>query len=187
MEDPRIVRTRTTVLDAAADLLVEGGPGAVTMDAIVARSGVAKSTIYRHWPSRDDVLVDVFAACAPELGTPDESLPFADALRTIVSSIVAFLHDPRWARMVPALLMLKTHEDGVADIEQRMEKRQNEIVAEVLRRGIEEGTIRADVDTEEATAQIVGPLLFAHLTGIVELDEPFADRVVDAFIRAHTP
>ena len=54
------MRTREAVLTAATDLLVEGGPSAVTIDAVVARSGVAKSTIYRHWESRDEVLVAVF-------------------------------------------------------------------------------------------------------------------------------
>src|SRR5690606_191899 len=47
--DARVARSRATVLRTATDLLVEGGPSAVTIDAIVARSGVAKSTIYRHW------------------------------------------------------------------------------------------------------------------------------------------
>ena len=51
--DPRIARTQKAVIDAATDLLVEGGPAALTMDAVVARSGVAKSTLYRHWETRD--------------------------------------------------------------------------------------------------------------------------------------
>src|SRR4029077_11891972 len=46
-ENPRIARTRERVIRSATDLLVEGGPWAVTVDAVVARSGVAKSTIYR--------------------------------------------------------------------------------------------------------------------------------------------
>ena len=65
MLDARVARSRAAVLRAATDLLVEGGPSAVTIDAIVVRSGVAKSTIYRHWASRDDVLLDVMESCAP--------------------------------------------------------------------------------------------------------------------------
>ena len=65
MVDARVARSRAAVVRAATDLLVEGGPSAVTIDAIVARSGVAKSTIYRHWASRDDVLLDVMESCAP--------------------------------------------------------------------------------------------------------------------------
>ncbi len=79
--DARVARTRAAVLRTATDLLVEGGPSAVTIDAIVARSGVAKSTIYRHWESRDDVLVAVIENCAPNLVAPDPALGFEHGLR----------------------------------------------------------------------------------------------------------
>jgi TetR/AcrR family transcriptional regulator, regulator of autoinduction and epiphytic fitness len=46
--DPRVERSRTAVLDAAAGLLLEGGVPALTVEAVVERSGVARSTIYRH-------------------------------------------------------------------------------------------------------------------------------------------
>lgn len=184
-QDPRIVRTRQAVLEAATDLLVEGGPSAVTMDAIVVRSGVAKSTIYRHWPSRDEVLVDVFSHCAPNLEVPDPDLPFDDALRAFVGSIVTHFADPQWARIVPALLMLKSHAHGVQDLEKRLEKNQSDTAAAVLKRGIDAGVLRAGLDIDEAVAHLVGPLLFAHLTGSVPLDHAFADRTVDVFLAAY--
>ena len=79
--DPRIARTRAAVVRAATDLLVEGGPSAVTVDAIVARSGVAKSTIYRHWESRDEILLSVIEQCLPQLATPPDDLPFEPGKR----------------------------------------------------------------------------------------------------------
>ena len=187
MEDPRIVRTRAAVLDAATDLLVEGGPTAVTIDAIVVRSGVAKSTIYRHWASRDDVLVSVFEHCAPDVVEPDPGLPFEAALRVLVRSLVDAFTAPHWARIVPALLALKYHEDGIADVEKKLEHRQKDVVGSVLRRGIEDGAIRGGLDVDEATAHLVGPVLFAHLTGVVPMTHGFADRTVDGFLKAYRP
>jgi AcrR family transcriptional regulator len=186
MDDPRIARTRAAVLDAAADLLVEGGPAAVTMDAIVARSGVAKSTIYRHWPSRDEVLVDVFVHCAPQLDAPDPSLPLVDALEELTRSIVAHLRDPQWAHIVPALLMLKAHLAGVADLEERIHTTQNETMTAVLQRGIDQGALPRDLRIDDAIAHLAGPLLFAHLTGTVELDDDFARRTTRAFLVAYS-
>ena len=110
--DARVARTRTAVIRAATDLLVEGGPSAVTIDAIVARSGVAKSTIYRHWESRDDVLVDVLHACAPDIETPPAELGFERGLRALGRELVRILNDPEWTRIIPALFMLKAHADG---------------------------------------------------------------------------
>ena len=54
--DARIERTQNAVMAAAADLVVEQGPAGLTVDAVVARSGVAKSTVYRHWATRDELV-----------------------------------------------------------------------------------------------------------------------------------
>ena len=54
----------------ASELLVEGGPAAVTIDAITARSGIAKTTIYRHWPTHEALIVALFRAarvCKPSV------------------------------------------------------------------------------------------------------------------------
>ena len=58
--DPRVARSRAAVLDATVDLLGEVGHGGTTVEAIAERSGVAKTTIYRHWPSRAPLLIDAF-------------------------------------------------------------------------------------------------------------------------------
>ena len=184
MEDPRIVRSREAVLTAATDLLVDGGPSAVTIDAVVARSGVAKSTIYRHWDSRDEILVAVFERCAPTLTEPDPALPAEAALRQLAHAMVDVLLDPQWARIIPALLMLKSHEVGVALVERRLEEHQNEAMALVVARGVAEGVLRADVDPKQLITQFVGPLLFAHLTGTVPVDHELADRTVDVVLTA---
>jgi AcrR family transcriptional regulator len=183
--DARVARSRAAVIRTATDLLVEGGPSAVTIDAIVARSGVAKSTIYRHWPSRDDVLLAVMEACAPNLPPPDPDTDVESALRTLVHTAAGFLRDPDWARVVPALLLLKTHEHGIADLEQRLERRQEEVFQQVLGRGVADGSLRADLDIPEAIAQLIGPLFFAFLTGGVAIDDGFVDRTVDRFLATH--
>ena len=180
--DARVTRSGAAVVRAATDLLVDGGPTAVTVDAIVARSGVAKSTIYRHWDSRDDILLDVITNCAPTLTEPDPDLGFVTALQLVLGEIAAALTDPEWNRVFPALLTLRNHEDGVAHIEQQLEARQERVVDAVLKRGIEEGAVRADVDLDQAGALLVGPLLFANLVGKPALDRHMVDRVIESFL-----
>jgi len=187
MLDARVARSRAAVLRAATDLLVEGGPSAVTIDAIVVRSGVAKSTIYRHWASRDDVLLDVMESCAPVLEPPDPDLDVEAALRVIGRTIASFLNDPEWARMLPALMLLKTHEHGIADLEQRLERHQEEVLGQLIARGVAEGVLRADAADPEAMTLFVGPLMFAHLTGAVAIDDGFVDRTIDRFLATYRP
>ena len=72
--DPRVARSRAKLLAAATEILIETGPSSVTVDAVAERSGVAKSTLYRHWESRSALLVDVLRthrpAWEPRLRTP---------------------------------------------------------------------------------------------------------------------
>jgi AcrR family transcriptional regulator len=185
--DPRVSRTRAAVLRSATDLLVDGGPNAVTIDAIVARSGVAKSTIYRHWESRDEVLHAVIESCAPNMPVPDPDADVETALRQTLHAVAGFLRDPEWARMIPALLLLKNHKASLADLDERIEREQEVVLSGILARGAAEGVLRADIDIPEATASLMGPLLFAFLTDIVVIDDGFVDRTVDRFLAAHRP
>lgn len=185
--DPRVARTRAAVLGTATDLLVEGGPSAVTIDAIVARSGVARSTIYRHWDTRDEVLLAVIESCAPQIEPPAADLLFEPALRALVGDLCRTLEDPSWTRVLPSLLALRYQEHGIAALEQKIERKQEDAVEAVLRRGVDEGRIAAGFDLDRATAVLVGPLLFATLVEKPPIDQAFADHVVDVFLRTYAP
>jgi AcrR family transcriptional regulator len=185
--DPRVARSQAAVVRAATDLLVEGGPSAVTVDAIVARSGVAKSTIYRHWESRDEILYSVMESCAPNLQAPPPELDYEGALRDLVDQFVQMSNDPEWTRVFPALLMLRAHEQTIAHIQDRMETEQEDRLAEVLQRGIAEGKVRPDVDKNVVAAILIGPLVFAHLTGKLAIDQALADQAVAVTLAAFAP
>src|SRR5271154_2815383 len=69
--DERVRRSRAAVLGATAHLLSERGFAGATVDEISRRSGVAKTTIYRHWPTRTDLLRDACSTLSTPLDTPD--------------------------------------------------------------------------------------------------------------------
>jgi AcrR family transcriptional regulator len=185
--DSRVARTHTAVMDAATELLLEGGPNAVTIDGVVTRSGVAKSTVYRHWATRDELLADVFGHVAPELELGDPSLGFEDAVRDLVRRMVRMLSDPHWQRALPALMLLKLHQHDIAAIDQRMQDAQLGVCLDVLRRGVDEGRIRADDDQQLLLTLLIGPLMMASLTGSTELNDVFADRLATHFLTAVAP
>jgi len=96
------------------------------------------------------------------------------------------LNDPEWARVIPALLLLKTHQEGIADLEERLGDRQDHMLERIIAIGVADGCLPADADIEQIAAQLVGPLVFAHLTGRPPVTEEFAQRIVDDFLRSHT-
>ena len=60
--DPRIERTHRVVLDAAIEVIAEHGFAGTTIDAIASRSGVARSTIYRNWNGRTELMLEAVRA-----------------------------------------------------------------------------------------------------------------------------
>jgi len=176
-------------MDAARDLLVEQGPDGLTVDAVVARSGVAKSTVYRHWKTRDDLVADVFASCMPTLEPPGEASSGTAALRDLAGQVARSLADPGWQRMLPALILLKPHSDAMAHLNEEMRTSQQDLVTDVFRRCVEEGSLDPSVldDAERSGLLLVGPLLAVALIDGEEMDEGFVGEVVDRFVRGHAP
>ena len=182
--DARVERTRHAVVDAATELLVEGGPAALTVDAVVARSGVAKSTLYRHWANRDDLVVDVFRHSVPTLDPPPEGASFDDALAALVDQMVEITNDETWRRFLPALVLLRSENPALADIDDEMKAQQTRAIREVLALGVTEGRLPGDAldDFEVSTHLLVGPLLMASMLDDVELDGEFARRATEQFL-----
>lgn len=182
--DPRVARTHEAVMATATELLVEGGPQALTMDAVVARSGVAKSTIYRHWETRDALVAAVFDHCAPSLELPADDVPCEEALRTLVRGVAHSMADDHWVHLAPALLLLSRQHPELGALDSEMKQRQHEVTEEVLRGGIDAGVLHPSVldDVSATVALLVGPVVFAGLSGMTPADEALADRSVDQFL-----
>lgn len=183
--DPRVARSRARLLDAATALLVGGGPAAVTVDAVAERSGVAKSTLYRHWTSRTELLVDVMRANMPVTEVPDLSLGFEVALRAMVRDLATTLSGPRWSHILPALLLLAHHSPELAELLALDRASRLRVLDDLLELGVREGRFPTAPDRARAAQLLAGPLMFAVLTG-EDTDLPaLADDVVDAYLASH--
>lgn len=169
-------------MDAATCLLMEGGPTAVTVDAVVARSGVAKSTMYRHWATRDELVAAMFTHLVPSFEVPAEGLGFEDSLRALVGSMVQHMSGEQFRKTVPALLMLKTRHQEIAEVEEQLHAQQQAVFDDVFRRGEVEGRVPATVDRELLLTLLVGPLMMAMMFESVPLGDELVDRTVGQFL-----
>lgn len=180
--DPRIARTHQAVMDAASELLLEGGPNAITMDAVVLRSGVAKSTMYRHWATRDELVAAVFSHLVPKLAAPDPWLGFEDALRGLLDQMLHNMADPRFRKTVPALVLLKLHQNEIAAVEEQLHHDQRVVFEEVFQRGVDAGVVPAGTDSDLLITLLLGPLMMAMLMDTAELDGALAERAAAQFL-----
>ncbi|CAB4362683.1 MAG: TetR family transcriptional regulator [Actinobacteria bacterium] len=183
--DPRIVRSRAKLLAAATELLVESGPRAVTVDAVAERSGVAKSTLYRHWASRDELLVDVMRSHLPDAPPADLGAGFEAALRAQIATVVRVFSDPEWVRILPSLISLQHHVPQMAELMAVDREANVAMLRDVVALGRAEGRLPADVDARTVLHLLIGPLMFAVLSGDGDRLQELADEVVARFLASY--
>jgi len=176
---PRSDQARRAVLAAARTLFEKQGYGAATIDAIAARSGVAKTTIYRSWPSRAAVLVDVLVGMAATLVPPpaggDPMRAMAGELRGIAGAINGPL-----GRLLTSLLGDAQVEPQVRSVLiERLFAPRTRASANNIGRAQAGGTLRPDVPPHVAVDLLVGPLFYRMFVQ----HEPVTDTFVKQVLR----
>jgi len=175
---PRSEHTRLAILEAAADLLIEGGFAATTIESIAARAGVSKVTIYKWWPSRGSVAVDAyFYRYRETLNFPDSGNLFEDLTSQMTSLIEAFRGR---AGEIMAELIGQAQSDPALALTLRTKWLQprRERTTVVLQRAIDRGEVRADVSIPVLMDQLYGPLYFRLVARHEPLDVAFAAELI---------
>jgi AcrR family transcriptional regulator len=176
---------RTAILDATRELLAEGGVHGLTVEGVAARAGVAKTTIYRRWRSKDELAFAVLIDMVEQfVATPDLD-DTRDELVAFVGAAVRILGTTLMGRVMQGLVS-----DLAADPELARRFREQVVatrVAEVHRlvdRGIARGDLRRDTDRELFHELLFGPVYYRLMLSGAPLDDGLAARVVDAALPA---
>ena len=162
VRDPRVIRTRSAVLTAATELLAERGYAGFSIDAIVQRTGIAKTTIYRHWPSRHGLLTAVITQLEDSGSLPDTGSVRQDLL-LFFAGRVQMAHDRHWQRCMPALVQAAALHPELADIIATLTARYLSQITTLLQRGRGRGELRRDISLDLTASALVGPFVFRQL------------------------
>jgi AcrR family transcriptional regulator len=181
---PRSEKARKAVLEAAAELLLERGLSAVSMDAVAERAGVSKATIYRWWPTKETLALDAlyteWAAAAPD---PRDTGSLRGDLLALLLPWAKLVGSRPFARVIAALITeAQTDPVFAAEYRQRVVEPRRDQAREVFRRAIDRGEIPADTNTEVALDLIYGPLYHRLLHGHAPLNDQFVRDVADIVI-----
>lgn len=161
--DPRIERSRHNVLTATVDLLREVGYGRLTIEAVAARSGVAKSTIYRHWPGKAELVTDAFLTLKPRGAEPPPG-PVRERVTAVLTGIVESFNVPTdLACMMPALIDAAERAPEMADLTRRLAEQSAVPLRTVLDEAVEAGELPPSTDTALLTDSLVGPIVLCRL------------------------
>jgi AcrR family transcriptional regulator len=185
---PRSEHARAAILRAAIELLQSNGFSAMSVDAIAARAGVGKATIYRWWPNKAAVVMDAFLAdTAPGMPFPDTGSTRED-LRRQMRSVIRLFNTPAVGGPFVALIGESQHDPALAAaLRERFVASRRAAAKEVLRRGVERGELRPDLDLEVAMDALYGPLYYRLLVSGQRLTPRYADLLLDQIYPALTP
>lgn len=186
---PRSEAVERSILEGVMKLLEEGVPlGEVSIERVARTAGVGKATIYRRWSGKEELFVDVLRAAEP----PDPELPGTSMrddlvvlleslrLRALANRSSAILHNV-YVQMKSSPKLWSAYHATVIQPRRRMGE-------EVLRRGQENGELRADTDIELLYDMFVGPMLVRTVMHPDSaLPEDLAERIVDRALEGLRP
>ncbi|GAA3141754.1 TetR/AcrR family transcriptional regulator [Nonomuraea roseoviolacea] len=188
----RSERSRHAILEAARALIGEVGYGKVSIEAIAARAGVGKQTIYRWWPSKGAVVFESILALSQdaeggEVALPDTGDLEAD-LKLVMRATAAEFADPAFDAPIRALTMEIVNDPGLAaQYHERLAGPLDEAKKARLRAAQEAGQLAADADLDLVLDVLYSPLHRRWLHRSGPLTPEYADALVDVTLRAFRP
>jgi AcrR family transcriptional regulator len=182
---PRSDRAHRAILDAFLAQLVADGFADLRLEHVAAQAGVGKATIYRRWPSKEALALDLLMRlAAPHIAIEDVGDTRAELLAAVTNAMRAVTDTP-FGPVIRALLSQIAINPVLGDpFRASVVQGRRDEVARVIARGIGRGDLRADADIDVATELLVGPVYFRLMFG-GELSQDFAERVVDAVVRGY--
>ena len=185
---PRDARADRAILEATLELIMDLGVNVFRTEDVAARAGVGKGAIYRRYASKDELVTAAIAGLvSEEIAVPDTGSTKEDLFVLMREAVALYDRSPA-ARVVPNLIGAMAEKPELAKmVRDRFLAGRRAALAEVLRRGVERGDLRADLDLELALDVLGGPLFYRLLVTGGPIDEHLAEGVADLILRGFSP
>lgn len=177
--DPRIIRSRRAVLDAALAELASRGYGAFSIDGVATRAGVARSTIYRLWPDRVALVADAIDELnqQPPPRPANDETPRARIV-TLIHHLSTAMRNSPVAACLPALIDGAERDRTVRQLHHRYNDRRRAALVAAIADAVEAGEARSDIDPELAAVALAGAVTYRRLM----TSHPLQDDEVEPLI-----
>lgn len=183
---PRTEGTDAAVLAAAMQLLAERGYDGLTMEGVAARAGVAKTTVYRRWPSRAELVLEV----ANQIAAPVRLNATGDLRRDLVAAlrdIIGVLDAPIARRIIPRILADAGESEELTAVLTAFWTNRRGRLRDLLSAGVAAGEIRPDLDLEVAADALYGPVWYRYLVTRAPLTASAVEAIVDRAMEGMRP
>ena len=181
MARPRSEEAREAALSATVDLVLEHGVGGVTFEDVAARSGVAKSTIYRHFGTKQALVVAAAYSCFVVHPTPDTG-DLAEDLRIIFEKGKQAEDEQRLPNIMPALISASERDVELQQLVSSMHEEKRRPIRTVLQLAQLRGEIGREIDLEIALSMLLGPFIMKRLIDREDVTPAFRDAVIGTVV-----
>ena len=176
-EDPRIARSRERVLGSAQDLLAESGVGGFSVDEVARRSGVAKTTIYRQWPSREALVLDAASRISAAQQVPDTG-SLRDDVAAFLSNLGDLLGTARWSSVVPSIVDVAERDPDFAQVHGTIQRGHAAPLRQLLEKAVSRGELDESTDVASMVSALMGPLYYRRWFSREPIDDRFVAEIV---------
>jgi AcrR family transcriptional regulator len=185
--EKRRARTEQVVLDATRELLAEAGFGKLTVEGVAARSGVAKTTIYRRYRSKTDLALAVLLDMVGDVSTQPYVQDTGTELTKLVNRTVELMNTSLLGQVMTGLVSEVAADPELARVyRERVVSNRLADVSALVERGISRGELRADLDPEMVTDLLLGPMYYRLFLSGSPMDDNFGKRLVTTLLPAFT-
>jgi AcrR family transcriptional regulator len=181
----RRARTEKAILAAAEELIADGGVDGFTIEGVAARSGVAKTTIYRRWRDKDELALAILVERTATRSPPPDVGDTRKELLTFLKTAKQVIRPGGVAQGLASAIATQSHL-GRTYRERIVDVRRSEL-GTVIDRGIGRGDFRPNTDVWVAHELLVGPLYYRLLFSGASLDSKHDKQLIDALLRAFAP
>ncbi len=173
------------VRQAALEELGDVGYGAFTIESVAARSGVAKSTIYRHWPGKLPLIADALETLNeqpnPTSGAEAEGDP-RERVEQLVRHLAEVFVDSTLSACIPALIEAAERDPDVRQFHHRYNRQRRQVLVDAIAEGVATGEFRPELDPEIAAIALVGPIIYRRVMTGRPLDPDHVSTLIDTVI-----
>jgi AcrR family transcriptional regulator len=181
----RSERARQAVLDVTADLVAEVGVERTTIDEIASRSGVAKTTIYRNFASKEVLVVEAVHACT-SLPIVTDTGSLRDDLISCFSGTTKASYDGRMGDMMLSLMDAAQRDPELGRLVRAQTDQKRRFAATVIERAVARGDLPADVDVDLLVTLLAGPLVYTKLVLRQRVTNELVVAVVDTVLARYS-
>lgn len=177
--DPRIERTRRAVHDATLEVLGRRGYAAFTVEAVADQAGVAKSTIYRHWPTKLALIADSLDTLNEQPRPDLDATTARDQIGQLIEHLANAFADSTLSSCIPALIEAAEHHSEVAEFLHTYSARRRQKLVDTIQSGIDSGQLPDRLDAELTALALIGPIIYQRTMTAKPLTATQAARIVD--------